>query len=337
MKNLRSTLLLTASLLTSTFAVAEKTETNVTGFNDFVVFSGTFNDTGNYAALAGGLPPIFWEDRLADGPVIVDFLSENLGLPISTSYHLEGEPQGNNYSMSDAWAGRYEETDLSAMLDAYLKKNDGVASEDTLYLLWIGGHDVIETISTPGPIQYSMIDDAVEGIESALYRLIDAGAKHIYSPTYADIGFAPAFKRANLTDRVTAVASYYNREFRRMLNRVEYRTGQRIYRFDFDKYVANLVDYYPYYGLKDIDTPCLEKMAQGECDLSTSVFYTDVLVTSRVHNLIADAFTQDLLQQLTSCRAGNWHPRAKWWLCYDRNSFHWGRNDDDDFDFFDRD
>ena len=313
MRKISNAVLLTVSLFFGVFSHAQN-ETN--GFDDLVVFSGSFNDTGNYASLIGGLPPIFWENRLADGPLIVDFMSENLGLPISPSFHLEGEPQGNNYSLTDAWAGRYEQTDLSGMLDAYFAKTDNTASENTLYFLWMGSHDVIETISAPGPIDYTMLDDAVKGVEVALYRLINAGAKHIFAPNFADVGFAPAFQRAGITDRVTEVADYYNYHYNKMINRVEYRSRQRIYRFDFDKYMKSLITNYAFFGLTNVDTPCFEILASGgQCDLNSYAFYTDVLITSRVHNMIADAFTQDLLHQVASCRAGNWHAPTRKSVC----------------------
>ena len=305
------------------------------GWDELIyIAGGVWNDTGNYAAIFGDLPPVFWENRLSNGPIVADYFAENLGFELTPSHHVNGPVQGNNFSIIDSWAGQNGELDLSAMIDAYLESRQGVVSDKTLHVVWTGGHDVIEMVLEQGEIDYSKLDDAVKGIETAIYRIIDAGGKHIFSPTYADIGVSPAFTRAGLAERATAVATYYNREYRRMLTRVEYHTGQRIYRFDFDRYIANLRKNFRYFGFENGDEGCTEHMAAGTCDVEKFLFYTDAFVTSRAHKFVADAFAQELLQQVQSCDKGSWHPRANWWVCDDDedDDFFWGRGR-----FFDRD
>ena len=307
-------LVLLFSFALSSMAFAHDDESE--GFSELVVFSGIFGDTGNYAAVFGDLPPLFWNNRYADGPVVADYFAENLGLSAEPSLNWIGEDNGLNYSIRDAWAAYDEEFGLNVMVDSYLEKTEYDIPDDALILLWIGGHDLIEAISTPGEIPYHMIDDAVDGIEAQLYRLIDAGAEHIFAPTYADTSFSPAYTRRGISDRVSVITNTYNRKFKRMLNRVERATGQRIYRFHFDEYTDALVNNHAFFSLKNITEPCLEVKAEGRCDLNTFMFLSDVLITSRTHKLIADAFTQDLLQQVSSCKKGNWHPRTKRWLCF---------------------
>ena len=301
------------------------------GWDELIVIGGgVWNDTGNYGAIVSELPPIFWENRLSNGPVTAEYFAENLGFELTPSLHPIGPVQGNNFSMIDSWANKDGPYDLPAMVTAYLDSKEGVIPESTLHLLWPGGHDVLEMIIAPGDIEYSELDSAVSGIETALYRLIDAGAKHILAPTYADVGVIPAFTRVGLSDRATEIGRYYNHKFRRMLNRVEYHTGQRIYRFDFDKFIANLATNYRYYGFDNGTEPCLE--AGDACDVTEYLFYTDAFITTRAHKMIGDAFYQDLIQQVASCKKGNWHPRANWWVCEEDRDFKWKRGR-----FFDRD
>lgn len=292
------------------------------GWDELIYLGGgVWNDTGNFAAVEGDLPPIFWENRLSNGPVTSDYFAENLGFELTPSLHPLGPSQGNNYSMIDSWAGKNGPYDLSAMVTAYLDSKNGVVSDKTLHVLWTGGHDVLEMIVAPGDIDYSQLDAAVAGAEDALYRLIDAGAEHIFAPTYADVGVTPGFIRAGLSDRATTIAQYYNRNFRRMLTRVEYHTGQRIYRFDFDKYIAHLAKNYAFFGFENGTVPCLE--AGDACDGDNYLFYTQAFINSRAHKMVGDAFYQDLLQQVSSCSKGNWHPKAHWWVCNDEDDRRW--------------
>lgn len=308
----------------------EKNTSDNAGFGSLVIFSGVFGDTGNFASLYGDLPPLFWNNRFANGPVVSDYFAENLGLSAEPSLHWNAteipETAGYNYSTRDSWAASGYEHSLENMVGAYLERVDYSIPPDALIFMWSGGHDLIEAISTPGEIPYFMIDDAVSGIEMELYRLIDSGAQHIFAPSYADTSFSPAYIRRDITERVSEVTRDYNKKFRRMLNRVERRTGQRIYRFDFEEYVETLVSSHRYFGLYNVSEPCLEKAATGECDMDRFMFLSEILITSKTHQLIGDAFSSDLLKQVNSCKAGNWYPRAKPRVCgYSR---HWHYSDD---------
>lgn len=288
------------------------------GFGELVIFGGVFTDTGNFASVYGDLPGFFWENRFSDGPVIADYMAETLGLDATASFHLADEVpeyQGTNFSTRSAWAGQEGDANLSGQVEAYLSTKDYVVPADSLVVMWAGSHDVIEAITTPAPLPYEMIDAAVWGVEAQLYRLIDSGAEHIFAPTFADIGFLPAMQRRGIEGRVTQATDYFNRKFSRMLNRVERNTGQRIYRFDFDRFVKGLVANSGFYGIKNNVDVCLELLPTGGCDLDTFMFMTDVLITSKTHKLIADAFTQDLLHQVSYCKRGNYHRRTKHALC----------------------
>ncbi|MBU2986732.1 SGNH/GDSL hydrolase family protein [Saccharophagus degradans] len=288
------------------------------GFGELVIFGGVFTDTGNFASLYGDLPGIFWNNRFANGPVISDYMAETLGLSASPSLHVAGEvsePMGTNYSMRNAWAGQSGELNISGQVQTYLASKDYSVPADSLIFMWAGSHDVIEAITTPAPLPYQMLDDAVFGIEAQLYLLIDSGAQHIFAPTFADVGFLPAMQRRGIEARVTEATDYFNRKFSRMLNRVERNTGQRIYRFDFDRYVKGLVANAGFYGIKNSVDVCVEQLATGGCDFNSFLFMTDVLITSKTHKLIADAFTQDLLHQVSYCKRGNYHSRTKHHLC----------------------
>jgi|GEM_PF-2254296 len=290
-------------------------ETN-NGFDDIIVFGGIFNDTGNYAALNGNLDDIYWNNRFTNGPVLAEHMAESLHLPLRPSLHVIGDSQGNNYSLTSAWAASKEDDHhLGEMLDAYFHTTNGKASQDTLYFLWVGGHDVVNAVLTGDDINYQALDDAVSGTEDALYRLIDNGAQHIFAPTYADIGFSPFFISVGLPSKMTTASQYYNRKFRRMLRRVEHHTRQRIYKFDFDNYIDHLYKNHAYMGFNNITDACLENTEDGDC--SGFIFYNTRQVTTRTFNTIADAFTQDLLSQVDNCDAGNWHPKANWRHCAD--------------------
>jgi cholinesterase len=275
------------------------------GFDELIIFSGSLEDTGNINTLIGDAEWPFWNNRSTNGPSSVDVFAEELGFNAEPSLHLIGQVGGNNFAVRGATTGGSGPTDLPAQMDAYFARTGGVAKPNSLYLVFIGGHDVIQAVIEPDmEVSKQIIKNAVIGLENQLKRLIDAGAKNIYAPSFIDISAAPVFQGPGISDKAHYLSKLYHDKFNRMLDRVERQKKLRIFRFSFWDFVKENTEMGRFIGFTNTTDPCITTQ---NCDFEKFIFLTDTFPTAKVHRLLGNALALDLFHQLTTCEAGNWH------------------------------
>ena len=174
------------------------------GFSDVYVFGDSLSDTGNACsvlAIAGYFP-----GRCSNGPVWSEQFAELLG--------LEAEPSvlgGTNFAF-----GGDETGDLATQIDAFWLSNLlGPADPNALYVIWLGGNDILGIPGSPTATQ-----DAVDDIIGGIRDLQGMGAQHFLIANLPDIGRAygdftlPAGSGAIFTpaerDAVTALSLDFN-------------------------------------------------------------------------------------------------------------------------------
>lgn len=168
-------------------------------FDDLVIFGDSLSDTGNLASLQGGFPPPFFDNRVSNGPIMVDILTKllGLGLEATPSLHLTGDPpEGSNYAVAGGKAAGMEPDekfiDLSAQVNAFLASTGGVASYTSLYLIAIGGNDVRSARDTPSfRSAIAVLRAAADSIAENIRTLIQAGAINFLVVNSPDIGQIP--------------------------------------------------------------------------------------------------------------------------------------------------
>ena len=289
--------------LISSFSV--HAQTYHPGFADLIIFSGSLSDTGNLASIVGDYPEPFYMNRNSNGPITVDIFAGLLGYDAEPSLHLIGLDEGNNFSVTGSTTGGSEITDLPAQIDAYFARTGGVAYPDVLYLVFIGGHDVIQAVTNPDDaVSKQIIDDTLVGLEIGIKRLIDAGATNIYAPGFINIGRAPVMIEAGLAERARELSIRYETKFIKMLDDVEEETGITFFRFSFYNFVEHSIKNGAIFGFENVTDSCL---ASPDCDFEKFIFMNENFPTTKVHNLIGHAMAMELLHQISSCRQGSWH------------------------------
>jgi cholinesterase len=287
-KNLRKKLLLIAIGITlflsgCSIAYAE-------GYNNVIIFSGSLSDTGNFASVNGDLPAPYYQNRTTNGPNSVDAFASYFGFKADPSLHLTGVNSGNNYAVIASRAAGIGPSDLPAQLDAYFQKYGGIADPNTLYLMFIGGHEVREAVYEKDDAKaYKLLDDTIKGFKESLVRLIKAGGKVIYAPNFIDLSITPESRLTNVIERAHKISRYFNIRFEKMLDRVECKYGIDIARFDFEGFINNALIDATKLGFTNTTDACLPLLAQGQCDFDKFLFFTEVFPTARVHKLIGDA------------------------------------------------
>ena len=143
-------------------------------FTDVYVFGDSLSDTGNgcsVLAIAGYKP-----GRCSNGDVWSEQFAESLGLEAEAS-----ALGGTNFAF-----GGDEAADLDTQIFVFsLTIFPGSADPDALYVIWLGGNDVLGIPSSPTAMQ-----DAVDDIMAGIQDLQSLGAQHFLVPNLPDIGRA---------------------------------------------------------------------------------------------------------------------------------------------------
>lgn len=180
----------------------------------------------------------FQESRVSNGPVAVEILAERLGFgELQPSlYFLPSAVRqfsGTNYAVAGAEAGGSDLGDLNSQVLGFSADHGFLAPPDALYVVMIGGNDVIEAAKAaidllqgadlePDEKPKAIIDAAVDAIGDNISLLIKRGAQKILVANSANIGSIPATRiRADeaglLRAAVIAAATHLTIKFNKQL------------------------------------------------------------------------------------------------------------------------
>lgn len=212
-------ILLLVSLLVpiGTFA-ADKRIRNV------FVFGDSLSDTGNLASLPQYVflnrPP--FNHGYTNGQFAVEVLAKYLRLKVNPSLHLIGYPKGTNYAIAGATAGGTgnPQINLTSQVDTFLSYHANSAHKDALYIIFIGGNDVIDALENPGE---PVITNAVQAIDDNIRALIFSGAKAILVVNVPDLGLTPKIRLlgVNVATLASTLTNEFNSDLLTHLNNVE--------------------------------------------------------------------------------------------------------------------
>ncbi|MCI0460850.1 MAG: SGNH/GDSL hydrolase family protein [Gemmataceae bacterium] len=205
-----------------------------TSFSDIIVFGESSSDTGNLFAATGGAvagAPYYW-GRFSDGPVWVEVLAEELGLPVPTPSLLGG----TNYAWAGAETGGglssfFETPNVGQQIDFFLGAGGTLASDDLL-VVWGGANDIIAWEAPSSPAQI------VQNFSHHLTSLAAAGGQTFVVPNLPALGQAPLFRGTPDEVRIDTLAVQVNKLLDRELEGLEAALGITIVRLD----VAGLAD-----------------------------------------------------------------------------------------------
>jgi cholinesterase len=271
-------------------------------FSDMFVFGGPLEDIGNYASVFGDLPEPHYQNRFSNGPLAVDLLAARFGVTMEPSLHRIGPAQGNNFSSADAFASGDQPKDLAGQLDAYLEPRGNKADPDALYYIIIGGNEVIEATFEPdNGVAKEIVANAVGAKETAIRRLVAAGARMILAPNFIDIGVTPQIRQVGLSERGRRISKLHNALFEKMLDRVERELDFHLIRFDFGRFVSDTLETADVLRFTNTTDSCLALLPTGQCDFDQFTFFNELFPTAKVHDLWGNALLLTIVRSLASC------------------------------------
>ncbi len=201
------------------------------------VFGDSLSDNGNLAGLAGAFPdPPSFDNSFTNGPVAVQLLAQSLGLSANAALWLTSlTPHGTNYAVGGATAAvgvDIEGTDINANLPsqvaAYSASVMGHADPNALYVVMIGGNDVIDAVL--GRAGEAAVLGGADQEAMEISTLAGEGAKHFLVVNVPDVGQIPLFTQetpAPAAAEATEFSLDYDQELRHELHDLDADAGPR--------------------------------------------------------------------------------------------------------------
>ena len=248
-------------------------------FSRMITFGDSLSDTGNIASLGFPLPFPFYQNRITDGPVPVDYLAAHLGASSAASLHLIGRRAGFNYAVAGGNIVGNQPEDLSPQVSAYLSRVGGRAERDALYVLIIGANDLrdIRSISSASTAR-SRTDAAVATLIAQMRRLTQAGATNLLVANVPNIGRLPESIERGLAGRAKSYTQGYNRELSDALRDFRRQTGAKVVHFDFYAVVEDILNRAASLGFTQTTVGCF--------DIDGFDFHPDCLFGSRFDRFV---------------------------------------------------
>jgi outer membrane lipase/esterase len=276
-------------------------------FREVVVFGDSLSDTGNVFAatdpvLAAAIPvsPPYFQGRFSNGPVWVERLAKQLGLPLHP--FLQG---GTNFAFGGAAVG-FDRPDLFAndvrvlipslrtqvttfLVQHLFDKADPAA----LYIVWGGANDLRDALVTAlDPLAEAR--QAVEDLAAAIEDLAKARAVSFVVPNMPNLAWTPESRRRGdaAMAQATAVSVAFNDALRTALDALEAAHPIIIIRLDTFTLLEEIIQGPHRFDLTNVTEPCLagDPFTGGmPCPQpETHLFWDSIHPTAAAHALLAD-------------------------------------------------
>lgn len=227
--------------------------------NNVVIFGDSLSDNGNlYEFMNHQLPqsPPYYEGRFSNGPVWIERLIASY-FPENSASHL------NDYAIGGAGVSEEDEDDdvlftLRREIKTYLLTHGDKASEDSLFVVWIGANNYL---GVPSEIEQTLTD-VNTGITHGLQTLVEKGAKHILVLNLPDLGKTPAAIEFGSIDTLTYFSTQHNDALLKTVENLKqtYPDVDWIY-FDMHQAFNEVLEHADEYGITNTTGTCSNSLA----------------------------------------------------------------------------
>lgn len=261
-------------------------------FSAFYVFGDSLSDTGNNPAPAGS----YYNGRYSNGPLWVEYLSNDLGLP---------------YNASDNFA--YAGSETSDLLSQVAAVPESPALHTALFSVVSGGNDFLDNadIGVNDSAWGQIITNAIANITLAVTTLYTNGAREILVGNLPNLGQTPA---ANSTppgfpQYVDSKVALFNTTLQAaMIRAMQENPGLRIYLLDMNAALANVLNAPAAYGFTVTTNGALEDPNLADKSFNgpgaNYVFWDLVHPTTKLHALMGAAAFNCVSVEMKLARTG---------------------------------
>jgi phospholipase/lecithinase/hemolysin len=280
-------------------------------FEKIVVFGDSLSDHYGLQQYIGAYDPVINPtgalDSWTNGDVCVEYLAGLMNAELD-NYAIAGamtEGHENSDIQTLINAGALPQLDLLGQVERFLEDGGSFAAEQTLFVIWIGGNDLLEYIRGESEVSSAeeLIMDAVNNVVDSMSMLAGDNALNILVMNIPDFAKAPAFNtRSSIeTAAITAVCDSFN---------VGLSSGIDMFSEIFPAVTVYTFDVYSFLN-KTIDDGVFENCTgtymvidedgnmTGETNgpASDYLFWDSAHPTTEAHELVADEVYDDLFYE----------------------------------------
>lgn len=245
-----------------------------TPLHNIVVFGDSLSDNGNlYKFMKYQLPPSppYFEGRFSNGLVWIEHVIASY-FPENPDVHLL------DYAYGGAGVSEEEGADdvlftLRREVNSYLLEHNDKASEDSLFVIWIGSNNYL---AFPAEIEQTL-HDVHAGIVHSIERLVEKGAKHILVVNLPDLGRTPAAIEFDSVDTMTYFAKEHNNLLSKSIDdfRQEHPDVEWLY-YDLHQAFEEVMTHPEDYGFTNITGTCVNSVVEDITKTSVLKMVTSV-------------------------------------------------------------
>ena len=276
------------------------------------VFGDSLSDNGNLATITGPLPePPYFQNRITNGLTAVDVLAGKLGLPLEASLHLIGPAVGANYAVAGASAETHGSIDLTSQVALFLANHGGVAPDDALYVMFLGGNDIRHARDSGDATQAAQIvADATGVINTQMQVLAMAGARNWLVVNAPDIGAIPetgliaaTIGDISLPAKVSALSQQFNVALHAQIEQLEDELDIEVEDFDLFAEFNQIINTSVSLGFTNNSDACFSSLLgqfNPGCNFGLSfgeyVFFDEIHPTAGVHAMIGERMFAEIAE-----------------------------------------
>ena len=265
-------------------------------FSQAFVFGDSGVDNGNFFAATNGIPPEpYFEGRISNGRVWVEYLAEDLGLN-TTNFAFAGATTGDSNTLnrflppdtspSLAFPG------LSQQIGLFLGLSNFQADADALYIISAGGNDYlgagIQDFTQP-----------VNNLLNVVTNLASFGAKNFLIANLPNLGNTPDINNPNVSKGLNDLTGLHNSALSQRLQSLsDDQPNLNINLFDVNSLISQIQTNGTEFGFTNVTERCLQDSIESILDTGDFtkcnnpdeyLFWDNIHATTRTNRLIADA------------------------------------------------
>ena len=262
-------------------------------YSAVVVYGDSLSDNGNLFGAIGYPPPPYYMGRFSNGPVAVEQLTADLGLPQNAllDWAWGGATTGIGNGVDNGNETMLGYLNLPGMTTSYIQTKGYITPQlaaSALFMVWGGPND----FATNGLSQQTA-DNAVNYTMGIVNGLQSLGVQHILVPGMPDLGKTPQYIQHGLGTVGSQLSAYFNAELLKALQ------GKGVFYFDTYALLDDVIANPAKYGFTDVTDPCFDGM--NVCaDPDKYLFWDDFHPTTYADSILAKDFYETVTPEPAS-------------------------------------
>ena len=256
-------------------------------FTSVIVYGDSLSDNGNLYAVTGIPGAPYWQGRRSNGPVAVEDLAANLGVPLIDAAWIGATTGLGNYADggTPTSLGAYGFPGMEAQFAA-TALSVGPIAPSSLFIIWGGPNDFLSPSPLDGGDPIKTADRAVADLLALVGDVQGLGAHHILVPGMPDLGLTPYFRSIGMGAFGSSLTDYFNAELLAGL-------PSGVMYYDTAALMRDIVANPGAYGFTNVTDPCFDPAVPTLCGNPNSyLFFDDFHPTAHAQEIVGQMFTE---------------------------------------------